>query len=448
MMSMSFWLRVAARGTYLGSQRLNMELNRRYMGNQPRKMIREKQLRQLNAIWFKAASRVPHYIELKNRLGLPDHFPDMETFFACMPPLHKAEIRENPGRFLSQDAGPGQWIRTSGSTGEPMRFFRGASTHRQIRLDSHYYRRLWNVEWYHPQLVLWGDDSHFRPGFSSRIRQLKKQVTARLKNRFHVNAYFLDTDSLAHCHALLTRGSVRMIYAYALAAMRLADFCRTRVPPVGLRLVVVSAEYLDTQSIAAMEKVFRCPVVREYGAIETGVIAVDIPDSPLSIMEHRLLLETPKRMDGTHAIQVTCLDNPDYPLFRYCMEDLTPAPMVIPDRGAARLDDIYGRVNDLLLLPNGKWMHYALVSHALRELTPLKRFQIVQKRVDLIHLRLGTDRPLTAIEKKRIRDRIYAFAPRTVQITIAENETFEKTPMGKHTYVIRKGGSPLSGFRV
>ncbi len=448
MMSLSFLLRHAASGTYLGKRRLEMEMRRRRLGDQPRQMILDSQLQQLNAVWSRAASHVPHYIDLKNRFKLPDHFPDIETFFASVPPLHKAEVQENPHRFLSQDAGPGQWVTTSGSTGRPMRFFRGASAHHQIRLDFHYHNRQWNVEWHHPQLLLWGDESHFQKGFSGRMHQLQNRVTARLKNRFHVNAYFLDPDSLTHCHALLSRGSVRMIYAYSQAALRLADFCQTRVPPVGLRLVVVSAEYVDAQSIAAMKKVFRCPVVREYGANETGIIAVDLPNSSLCVMEHRLLLETPMRVDGMHEIQVTCLDNPDYPLLRYRMEDLTPAPMLTPDQGASRLEDIHGRINDLILLPDGKWLHSAYVTHAVRSVAPMKRFQIVQKRADHIHLRLETNRPLTTVEKKQIRDRIHRLASGTVRVTITEKEAFEITPMGKHKFVIRHGGSPLPGFRL
>jgi phenylacetate-coenzyme A ligase PaaK-like adenylate-forming protein len=222
--------------------------------------------------------------------------------------------------------------------------------------------------------------------------------------------------------------------------MRGAQFCRNLTPLKELKLVVLSSEYIDTESMTELEQIFGCPVVREYGAIETGIIAADFPGSPLRIMEHRLLVETLPRKDGMYDILVTCLDNPYYPLFRYRLEDLTSAPMVIPDRGAAHLTDILGRVNDLLMMPDGKWLHSAYVTQAIRAVVPAKRFQIVQEKPDHLHIRLETARALTAAEKERIHSRIFLAFHQGVRITIAENERFETTPKGKHKFVIRHGG--------
>ena len=441
-MNFSPWLRLVGRLSYLGGQRLEREIQRRNLAGLARQEIQSLQLQRLNTVWEHAHRHVPHYRDMKNHLGLPDGFIDLEEFFSAMPPLEKAALQANPQRFLADNAGPGRWVRTSGSTGRPLATFRGRGVHRQIRLDTHYHRRHWGIEWHHPWLLLWGDEAHFRAGLQGRLLRFRKHLATRLKNRYHVNAYFLNEISLEHCHDLMAKGRIRMIYAYAQAALRLAQFCRDRPPPVGLQLAVISAEYADPKSMDEMAGVFRCPVVREYGANETGIIAADLPGSPLHIMEHRHLVETTKREDGLHEIQITCLDNPDYPLLRYRLEDVTSSPLVIPEHGAARLTDIFGRVNDQVLLPDGKWLHSAYITHAIRAVAAINRFQIIQEGIDHLHLRLETQRPLTPGDKGQIRSRIFSIAPPTLRITITEDEAFEKTPRGKHCFVIRRGGFP------
>ncbi|MBN1196489.1 MAG: hypothetical protein JXA62_03700 [Candidatus Aminicenantes bacterium] len=439
-MNTSFWLRLAARGSYLGEQRLKREFYRRSLANRTRREINHAQLHQLNFIWNHAVSRVPYYIELKRKLGLPDQFPDLKSFFHSVPPLIKAEIQTDPRRFVTLDRVPGKWLQTSGSTGQPLSVFRGSAVHRQIRLDSHFHRRQWGVEWHHPRLMLWGDDTYFFRSIIGRFRLLGKRLAGKLKNRYHINAYFLNEGSLERCYRLMAQGRVRMLYSYSQAAMRLAQFCRNRTPLKGLKLVVLSSEYIDAASMIELEEIFGCPVVREYGAIETGIIAADFPGSPLRIMEHRLVVETPPCKNGMCDILVTCLENPYYPLFRYRLEDLTSAPMMIPEHGAAHLVDILGRVNDLLMMPGGKWLHSAYVTQAIRAVVPAKRFQIVQEKPDHLHIRLETTRVITAAEKERIRFRLSCASSQKIRITIVENEAFENSPGGKHRFVIRHGG--------
>src|ERR1700733_3265416 len=85
-----------------------------------------RQLTQLHWLLLRdAAQNVPYYQSLFQKLGAtPDDFHQLSDL-AHLPVLEKQQLRENPDQFLHRYSDKDLLIEdhTSGSTGEPLRFF-------------------------------------------------------------------------------------------------------------------------------------------------------------------------------------------------------------------------------------------------------------------------------------------------------------------------------------
>src|ERR1041385_854769 len=86
---------------------------------------RALQLRRLRGLLVDAAENVPYYQSLFQKLGAtPDDCREL-TDLTRLPVLEKQQVRDNPGQFLNRRCARRRLIEdhTSGSTGEPLRFF-------------------------------------------------------------------------------------------------------------------------------------------------------------------------------------------------------------------------------------------------------------------------------------------------------------------------------------
>ena len=90
------------------------------------------QLERLNAIWAEAIVHVPWYRELHALTRMPERFDSLDEYRATVPVLSKDDVRARPEAFLSERARKGDWHRTGGSTGAPMRNYWGIDGHREI----------------------------------------------------------------------------------------------------------------------------------------------------------------------------------------------------------------------------------------------------------------------------------------------------------------------------
>src|SRR2546422_900263 len=84
------------------------------LGTRPQ--IQEWQLERLNSVWRHAARHVPYYHDLASRQGLPLEFKSLQQYQDEVPLLSKSTICQQPKLLLSDQASPGYWKRTGGST--------------------------------------------------------------------------------------------------------------------------------------------------------------------------------------------------------------------------------------------------------------------------------------------------------------------------------------------
>jgi phenylacetate-CoA ligase len=322
--------------------------------------LRQLQWERLRALLDHAYRQCPFYRRRFAEAGLvPADLRGLHDLRA-LPVLEKRDIQEHGGQMVADDWPRQDLIRnqTGGSTGTPVTFYldgarkcsRAAATVRHNRWAG------WEVG--DKTAVIWGAPRD-RPadGWRSRLRG------AVLREPLWLDTACLTEASLGAFQTALLRYRPRIVLAYARAAALFARYLEaTGGPTYRPSALVTSAEVLEGEDRALLERVFGCPVFNRYGCREVSVIASECPaHAGLHTMGEGLYVEIettagPARPGETGSILVTDLLNRAMPLIRYRIGDLGawadgPCPC---GRGLPRLEKVAGRVTDFLVGDDGR----------------------------------------------------------------------------------------------
>lgn len=154
-----------------------------------------------------------------------------------------------------------------------------------------------------------------------------------------------------------------------------------------------------------------------YSTQEVGVIATECPQAGgYHVMSEGLVLEL-LRDDGqpcaageTGRIVVTDLHNFATPLVRYDLGDLAVAdgPCAC-GRGLPKIRRILGRERNLLRLPDGRRFWPLVGAFGYREIAPVCQYQIIQRSLERVTLRLAVERPLSVAEEEALAEKLVEF---------------------------------------
>ena len=104
-------------------------------------------------------------------------------------------------------------------------------------------------------------------------------------------------------------------------------------------------------------------------------------------------------------VVVTALHNFAAPLIRYELGDYGELGPACPcGRGLPVLKRIAGRERNLVVLPTGEKLFPVLDSEPVVYAMPILQYQLIQKTLETIEMRLVTERPLKAEEEQRLRE--------------------------------------------
>jgi phenylacetate-CoA ligase len=275
-----------------------------------------------------------------------------------MPILPKDTVRARPRDFLSAQATPGKWLQTSGSTGNPMRFFWGADAHREMLRGRYRFFAMWGHDIFDRMVFLWGLGHGSAPGWRGRFARCQQNVEDSLRNRLRLPAYKMGHEDLGRHLRRIAAFRPKSIYALSRAAYLLALEAEERKFRCdSLKFVTLTGEPAYPHMIQAIERAFGVPAIMEYGSTECGFVAGQWHDRTLRIREDMVLPETIPGSDGRYDIVLTVLTNPSFPLIRYAIEDNADAPLERPERGFAILGNIAGRNDDLVRTGCGGYLH-------------------------------------------------------------------------------------------
>jgi phenylacetate-CoA ligase len=190
--------------------------------------------------------------------------------------------------------------------------------------------------------------------------------------------------------------------AHLVEAVTPADRRETR-----LRFVAPSGEVLTDSMRDRISKGFGAPVYDRYGSHELTLIAWQCRETgELHTCDDAMIVEVLK--DGRPAapgeqgeIVATNLYAFAMPFIRYRLHDIVTmgSEQCACGEPFSTIRKIEGRVVDYFLLPDGRWMHpYQIVNPLVNTTDWVRRFQLIQERMDRLVLLLVPSRQPSAEE--------------------------------------------------
>jgi phenylacetate-CoA ligase len=397
-----------------------------------------RQMTQLRWLIEDAAQNVPYYRSLFQKLGAtPDDFRELSDL-ARLPVLEKQQLRENPEQFFHRYSDKTQLIEdhTSGSTGEPLRFFLTAE---QKACEMAHSIRFWRWAGYRtggrivafrhyipkrPTDPLWHLDRRTRTLFFSVYDMKPANLRAYVEefNRYQPG---------------FVRGYPSSIYIFAQFAA--SEGLRVHAP----QAVLCSSETLSPEMRLVIERVLQCPVYDWWGSNERVVTACQCERrGPFHVNGEGGILElvplpnatgdTGQRMIGTGLI------NHATPLIRYDLGDLAlPANEVCGcGRGLPCIEQILGRVNDTIITGEHKYIPSVRFYTLFETYDKVRQFQVVQTERNAVVVRIVPVGAFNGAETDELRGKLTRFLGDAVTIDFELVEHIQPEPSGKIRNVV------------
>ncbi|MDR7544441.1 MAG: hypothetical protein QN120_09375 [Armatimonadota bacterium] len=272
------------------------------------------QWRQVEALLAEVYRRNPYYRRRLTAAGWP---PGGRGWLSRVPALTKLEAVAHASEVAAGASRPA--ARTSGgSGGTPLPVLVDRATYPWYVVGFYRGLRWWGADFFDRAAVLLGRSRHSI--LWSAVARVKDWATGWL--RVAVEG---DFDArVGRVAAAVARYRPAFVYGYPSAVYRVARWLETAsdCPPPRPRVVVTTGEPLFDFQRAAIERVFGCPVVEEYGCGELGSMGFQCPSGCLHVTAEAVLLEAPPAAAGPGPVVVTHLRNVRFPLIRYALGDL------------------------------------------------------------------------------------------------------------------------------
>ena len=417
-------------------RRSSVEQERFYAGVRDDGAIARWQLDRFNELWQTLRRDVPHYRSLSGDRSLPSRFCSLEEFRDGMPPMDRGTLQV-AGDALRNPGARSSGVRTTGgSTAEPIKVEVTSGEARVAARDLWYARSWLGVDPADRLFLIWGHSHTLGEGPRSLITGMWRKAKDLALGYARHSAYDMTDDGLRIAAERMLSFRPTWVLGYAVALDRFARVNADRgdaLRGLGLKAVVCTAEAFPRQdSRRRLAQLFGCPVVMEYGSVETGPIAHErAPDRYLVFWRHHLL-EAVESTDvpGAYELLVTSLFHRRTPLVRYRMGDL-----IVPVEGSPsvhrELRRVLGRCNDVVVLRDGTRIHSEGFTHALKDIPGISRFQVVQQASGEVVLQSVAPRALAAAALARLHRRLGRTHPAMKEVVVERVESLPLTIAGK-----------------
>jgi phenylacetate-CoA ligase len=342
---------------------------------------------------------IPYYRRTFDELGFhPEDLRRDPATFQKLPLLTKETMRHHSDEFKTTHPTVRQTLAprsTSGSTGEPFTFWED----KRYR-DCFTATFLWYFTWSgwrlgEPYALLWGQS---QPPEKSLLPRVRGKLTDFVFNSPLISgAYILSQQEMEILVSRIRRINPRVLLSYASTLFVLAQFVRQQQLDIKFQAVYSSGETLYPHQRQYIEETFGCKVFNRYGTLESRGIACECEvHDGLHISMENCYIElvrdgVPVEDEQPGEIVVTELNNYGFPFIRYRVKDVVQRlEQACPcGRQSPLLAAIQGRVGDTFKTTTGKTVWNA--AFELFKLKGIKQYQVIQKALDLILVRLVRD---------------------------------------------------------
>jgi phenylacetate-CoA ligase len=409
----------------------------------PRDEVLQSQWGKIQRLLMHAYANVPFYRRRFDGVGIAPGDIRTPADMGRIPLLTRQDLRQHLDELIAVNADRSRLRRnaTGGSTGEPTVFFND-----QLDLDYRSAVVLRDYRWAglelgEPYAMLWGSAFDL-----SLYASAKGRFINRLLNRHVLSAFELTRDRLAHSVDAIHRLCPRVITGYTSALELLARYIvesGTSFCPQGLRAVVSTAETLSPDQRTLMERAFGCPVFNRYGSREVGCIAHECESHRLHINAENLYVEAVRHGQLLSAgdlgeLALTTLNNYGFPFIRYVIGDagwLSDEPCSC-GRGLPVLGEVTGRVHDILVAPDGRFLPGEFFPHLFKEVAGVERFQVIQKEHDRLLVRILPNDAYLSSDTDFILDQTRQVVGPEMRIEVEFVNELAPLPSGKFRFTV------------
>lgn len=395
----------------------------------PASALRRWQEGELRALLAHARHRCPWYQQI------PERFEDI-------PLLTKSDIRHHRERLVADNWRARVFLhRTGGSTGEPLTFY--------LTRESYEWRNAMTLRGYGWAGALDGERTFYlwsiAVGVQSRLSRLKTSVHDWALRRAFFNNFRLSHDTLPECLDALNRFAPKVLIGYTSMLEYLARYIRKKGGlRVELQSVITAAESVNTSQRELLREVFRAPVFASYGSREFKLIAMECDRGGLHLSADNLHVEIlrhgqPAAPGELGQVVITDLHNYGMPFIRYELGDLATsrADDCPCGRGLPLLGEVHGRIPDTIQTPDGKLISGIFFPHLLKEFAWIEQFQVTQKELDRLQLKIVTSTPAEAERGlPALRQEILGVLGNAVRLDVEFVNEIPRTASGKHRAVL------------
>jgi phenylacetate-CoA ligase len=236
---------------------------------------------------------------------------------------------------------------------------------------------------------------------------------------------------------------IRYLFGYTSSLYSLAWAVREHhVDDLQMAVVVTNAEPLHDYQRDLIESAFRCPVRQSYGMVELVAGASECPSGSLHLwpsMGHVEVLEQDRPVPPGVVGDLVCtsLLNSDMPLIRYRVGDrgalADPKDRCACGRNLPMLESVEGRIDDTLYTPDGRRL--GRLCSVFKAPLPVREAQIIQERIDSIHVRFVADSGFEPMHAEKITRRLRERMG-NVSVVLERVEKIPRSSRGKFQAVV------------
>lgn len=355
--------------------------------------LREVQWLRLKKLLDYVYENVNFYKNRFNDAGIqPGNIKNFDDL-AKIPILTKKDIKENLQHLIAKDYPTKKLIpgRTGGSTGEPMYFY--------YDIGSLNYNRpaiFRNLEWAGLEQ---GDKHVIMSGSHYDYTEAQKSIY-KLRDKLlrcrKMTSTNLDNEKLYRYADELRNWKPKVLWGYASAIYLLAEFLRKeKITDIKLNSVITSSETLHPTWRNLIEEAFHTKVFDLYGGRELFIAGECKKHQGYHICDECIYVEVVrggvKASEGEMGkLLITDLNNYGFPMLRYEIGDIgaKSSHQCSCGRGLSMLSKIEGRISDIILTVDGRFITPPSITVPLSDIEGVKQYQLVQKKKEEVELNL------------------------------------------------------------
>lgn len=342
-----------------------------------------------------------------------------------LPILSKVELLRN--REIIQIKKKGEklfFAETSGSTGEPLVFFRDKQWDAWMRASLYRGYSWYNVNPWERNGFLWGYNF-------SISKAIKVKFLDELQNRFRLFSYNKDNIRIF----LNKLESATFISGYSSMIYEIAkDINNNYSRCYNIKMAMGASEKIFDSYQEEVMKAFGVKMINEYGAAEAGIIAFECPNGNMHINMETVIVE-----EENNEIIITNLISNSFPIIRYKLGDYIELDNNIKCECGRKhfiIKEVLGRTGKVIYGCKERYpsltLYYVFKNLAINKKIILN-YVAVQNNIGSIELYI--ERKLGAIEKELLMIEYNKYFKDDLRLTLKDGVDYKQENTKKTDFI-------------